>query len=326
MSLLKHVRLACHIVAILAASCGAATTQTYPERPIRLIAPFPTGGLVDLLSRAMADELSKALGQPINIENKPGAGGNLGADAVAKAPPDGYTLLMTSPGIQSINQFLYKTMPFDPETAFAPVSMLADMPMLAVVHAKTNLKTLEELIRFARANPSKLSFGSAGIGTTGHLGQALLTHVAKIKLTHIPYRGAAPAVTDLIAGQIDGVVDNPPTVMAHIRAGTITPLAVAAKTRLSVLPDTPTSSEAGLPGWQASSWFGVAAPAGTPPEIIKRLQAQIAVAVQQPSMQRFTREFGATMVGNSPEEFAEIIRHERRKWGEIIKAANIQAN
>lgn len=326
MNLPKRLSLTCRIGVLLMASCCAASAQNYPERPIRLIAPFPAGGLVDVLSRAMGDELSKALGQPVIIENKPGAGGNLGADAVAKAAPDGYTLLMTSPGIQSINQFLYKSMPFEPETAFAPVSMLADMPMLVVVHTKTNLKTLEELIRFARANPNKLSFGSAGIGTTGHLGQALLTHVADIKLTHIPYRGAAPAVTDLIAGQIEGVVDNPPTVMAHIKAGTVVPLAVAGKTRLSVLPDTPTSSEAGLPGWQASSWFGVVGPAGTPPEIIKRLQAQIAAAVQQPSMQRFTQEFGVTMVGNNPEEFAEIIRHERRKWGEIIKAANIQAN
>src|SRR5262245_9470439 len=241
-----------------------ALAQAYPNRPIRMIAPFPAGGLVDVLARALGDELAKSLGQPIIVENKPGAGGNLGADLVAKAAPDGYTLLMTSPGIQSINQFLYKSMPFEPESAFVPISLVADMPMLVVVHPKVPVKTLRELIHFARANPGKLNFGSAGVGTTGHLGQALLTHVAKINLTHIPYRGAAPSVTDLIAGQIDGVVDNPPTVMPHIRAGTIIPLALAAKERLSVLPDLPTSLEAGLPAWQASSWFGVVAPAGTP--------------------------------------------------------------
>jgi tripartite-type tricarboxylate transporter receptor subunit TctC len=304
---------------------SAAMAQTYPNRPIRLIAPFPAGGLVDVLARAVGDELSKALGQPVIVENRPGAGGNLGADVVAKAEPDGYTLLMTSPGIQSINEFLYKSMPFDPDKAFAPISLVADMPMLVVVHPNVGVKTLQELVAAARANPDKLNFGSAGIGTTGHLGQALLTHVANIKLTHIPYRGAAPSVTDLIGGRIDGVVDNPPTVISHIRAGTIIALAVAAKERLTLLPDVPAAPEAGLPEWQASSWFGVVAPAGTSPEIIKRLHAEIAKAVQAPSMQRFTSQSGARMVGSTPEEFARLIVDERKKWGEIVKAANISA-
>jgi tripartite-type tricarboxylate transporter receptor subunit TctC len=303
----------------------AAPAQTYPSRPIRMIAPFPAGGLVDVLARAVGDELSKALGQPVIVENRPGAGGNLGADVVAKAEPDGHTLLMTSPGIQSINEFLYKSMPFDPDKAFAPISLVADMPMLVVVHPNAGVKTLQELVAHARANPDKLNFGSAGIGTTGHLGQALLTHVANIKVTHIPYRGAAPSVTDLIGGRIDGVVDNPPTVISHIRAGTIIPLAVAAKERLSLLPDVLAAPEAGLPEWQASSWFGVVAPAGTSPEIIKRLHAEIAKAVQAPSMQRFTSQSGARMVGGTPEEFAKLIVDERKKWGEIVRAANISA-
>src|SRR5262245_25024130 len=316
------------IVAALILAIGfasAAGAQSWPTKPIRMIAPFPAGGLVDVLARAVGEELAKTLGQPVVIENRPGAGGNIGADVVAKAEPDGHTLLMTSPGIQSINQFLYKTMPFDPEKAFVPISLVADMPMLVVVHPKIGVTSLSELIATARANPGKLSFGSAGIGTTGHLGQALLTHVAKINLTHIPYRGAAPSVTDLIAGQIDGVVDNPPTVMQHIRAGTITPLAVAAKERLAVLPNVPTAPEAGLPGWEASSWFGVVAPAATPPDIVKRLHAEIAKAVRQPSMEKFTTQSGARMVGNSPDEFAALIVEERRKWGEIVKAANITA-
>jgi tripartite-type tricarboxylate transporter receptor subunit TctC len=314
-------------LAIVAIACMAspAQPQGYPNRTIRMIAPFPAGGLVDVLARAIGEELAKTLGQPIIVENKPGAGGNIGADIVAKAEPDGYTLLMTSPGIQSINQFLYKTMPFEPDKAFAPISLVADMSMLVVVHPKINVNTLADLIGAARANPGKLTFGSAGVGTTGHLGQALLTHVAQINLTHVPYRGAAPSVTDLIAGQIDGVVDNPPTVMPHIRAGTIIPLAVAAKQRLAVLPEVPTSAEAGLPGWEASSWFGVVAPAATPPDIIKRLHGEIAKAVRQPSMERFTTQSGARMVGNSPEEFSRLIVDERKKWGEIIKAANITA-
>jgi tripartite-type tricarboxylate transporter receptor subunit TctC len=314
------------IACLLTGLIPHASAQVYPDRPIRLIAPFPAGGLVDVLARAVGEELSRSLGQPVIVENKPGAGGNIGADLVAKAPADGYTLLMTSPGIQSINQFLYNAMPFDAETAFAPVSLVADMPMLVVVHPKTELRTIADLIKFARANPGKLNFGSAGNGTTGHLGQALLTHVANIRITHVPYRGAAPSVTDLIAGQIDGVVDNPPTVMPHILAGTIRPLAIAAPDRLAVLPNVPTSVEAGLPDWQASSWFGVVAPAGTPPDILKRLHSAVASAARQPSMQRFIKESGVRIIGNSPEEFTQIIRDERKKWGEIIKAANIRAN
>jgi tripartite-type tricarboxylate transporter receptor subunit TctC len=310
-------------VVIAAAWLSPAVAQNYPNKPVRIMAPFPPGGLVDVLARALGDEMSKSLGQPVIVENKPGAGGNIGADIVAKAEPDGYTLLMTSPGIQSINQFLYKTMPFDPEKAFVPISMVADMTMLVAVHPKTKIKTLKELLDFAHANPGKLNFGSAGIGTTGHLGQELLVHVGKMKVTHVPYRGAAPAVKDLIAGQIDGVVDNPPTVLAHIRAGTITALAVAGKQRIAVLPEVPTAAEAGLPGWEASSWFGLVAPAGTPPAVIKRLHAEVAKAMKSPLMQKLSAR-GMRMVGDSPEEFGAFIIAERKKWGEIIKAANIK--
>jgi tripartite-type tricarboxylate transporter receptor subunit TctC len=311
------------IAALLATQAQA---QAYPNRPLRMIAPFPAGGLVDVLARAVGDELAKSLGQPVIIENKPGAGGNLGADLVAKADPDGYTLLMTSPGIQSINQFLYKTMPFDPDKAFMPVSLVADMPMLLVVNPKLNVRTLKELIELARANPKKLNFGSAGIGTTGHLGQALFTHTAKVDITHVPYRGAAPAVQDLIAGQTDGVVDNPPIIMEHIKAGTIVPLVVAAKQRMALLPDVPSAPEAGLPDYEASSWFGLVVPAGTPKEIVARLHAEIAKAVKAPSMAKFTAESGARVIGSSPDEFARLIVDERKKWGEIVKAANITAN
>ncbi len=303
-----------------------AVAQTYPNQPIRIVAPFPAGGLVDVLARAVGDEMSKSLGQPVIVENRPGAGGNLGAEVVSKAAPDGYTLMMTSPGIQSINQFLYKSMPFDPEKAFTPISLDADMPMLVLVHPKTGIKSLKDLVAAAKANPDKLNFGSAGVGTTGHLGQALLVHVGDMKITHVPYKGAAPAVNDLLAGHIDGVVDNPPIVMAHIKAGTLTPLAVAAKERLSVLPDVPTSVEAGLPDWQASSWFGLMAPAGTPPAVVNRLNAEVVKALKQPSMQRFITQSGIKLVGNSPEEFGDLIVDERKKWGNIIKAAKIQAD
>lgn len=311
---------------MIAAMAGTLPAQAYPDKPLTIVAPFPAGGLVDVLARAVGEEMSKSMGQPVIVENKPGAGGNLGAALVAKAAPDGYTLMMTSPGIQSINQFLYKEMPFDPDKAFTPISLVADMPMLVIVNPKTNVKTLKELIAAGKANPDKLNFGSAGVGTTGHLGQALLVHAADIKVKHVPYRGAAPAVNDLLGGHLDGVVDNPPIVMSHIKSGALLALAVAGPERLEALPDVPTAAEAGLPAWQASSWFGLMAPAGTPAAIVTRLQAEVAKALRQPSMQRFIGESGMKLVSNTPAEFGNLINDERKKWGDIIKAANIQAN
>jgi tripartite-type tricarboxylate transporter receptor subunit TctC len=302
-----------------------ASAQTYPDRPIRMIAPFPAGGLADILARAVSDELTKALGQPIIVENRAGAGGNIGADAAAKSTPDGYTLLMTSAGILTANQFLYAKMPFDAETAFAPVSNVAEMPMLLVVNPKVEAKTVQEFLTLARAQPNKLNFGSPGIGTTGHLGLAVLMHAGNVKLTHVPYRGAAPAITDLIGGQIEGVVDNPPTVLAHIAEGKLRPLAIAGKQRLAQLPEVPTAAEAGLPSFEASSWFGVVVPAGTPPAIVARLHQEIAKALRLPAMQERFAKSGAQLLGNSPEEFAQQIRDDRTKWGEIIRAANIKA-
>ena len=309
------------VFALFAAS--AAQAQTYPDRPIRLIAPFPAGGLADVLARAVGDEMNKTLGQPVIVENRAGAGGNTGADAVAKAAPDGYTLLMASAGILTANPFLYAQMPFNVETAFIPVSNVADMSMLVVVNPKVETKTLKEFVALAKAQPGKLNFGSPGIGTTGHLGLAMLMHAADLKIAHVPYRGAAPAITDLIAGQIDGVVDNPPTVISHIQSGTLRPLAVAAKERLALLPDVPTAAEQGVANYEASSWFGIAAPAGTPPAIIARLHQAIAAAVRTPAMQERFGKSGARLIGDSSKEFAARIGAERVMWGRIIKAANI---
>ncbi|MDH7796026.1 tripartite tricarboxylate transporter substrate binding protein [Beijerinckia sp. 28-YEA-48] len=305
---------------------ASVMAQTYPSRSIQIIVPFPAGGLADVLTRTVGEELSKVLGQPVIAENKPGAGGNVGANLVAKATPDGYTLMMTSAGILSANQFLYKDMSFDPETAFAPISLVADMPMLVLVHKKTDIKTLQELLAAARSKPRGLNFGSAGVGTTGHLGLALLMHVSRVEVSHVPYRGAAPAVNDLVAGHVDGVVDNPPILMDHIQAGTVTPLAVAAKKRLAQLPNVPTSVEAGLPDWQISSWFGFAAPAGTSADIVKKLQGAVAHALQQPNIKKFFNDSAMVPVGNTPEEFAKYIGEERVKWRDVISEAKIQAN
>jgi tripartite-type tricarboxylate transporter receptor subunit TctC len=316
---LRHAAL----VAVALTFAPVAQAQTYPDRPIRLIAPFPAGGLADVLARAVGDEMSKTLGQPVIVENRAGAGGNTGADAVAKSTPDGYTLLMSSAGILTANPFLYAKMPFDAETAFIPVSNVAEMSMLVVVNPKVAAQTLKEFVALAKAQPGKINFGSPGIGTTGHLGLAMLMHAAGIKITHVPYRGAAPAVQDLIAGQIDGVVDNPPTVLPHINAGKLRPLAVAARQRMPLLPDVPTAAEEGVVGYEASSWFGIAAPAGTPPAVIARLHKEIAAAVRTPAMQERFAKSGARLVGDTPEQFAAQIKSERVRWGEIIKAANI---
>ena len=316
---LRRILLACLTLVVAL----PAQAQSYPDRPIRLIAPFPAGGLADVLARAIGDEISKSLAQPVIVENRAGAGGNTGADAVAKAAPDGYTLLMSSAGILTANPFLYAKMPFDADTAFVPVSNVADMSMLLVVHPKVEAKTLAEFVALAKAQPGKINFGSPGIGTTGHLGLAMFMHAAGVQIAHVPYRGAAPAVQDLIAGQIDGVVDNPPTVLPHINAGKLRPLAVAANERLALLPDVPTAAEAGVPSYQASSWFGVVAPAGTPPAIVARLHQAIAAAVRVPAMQERFAKTGARLLGDSPQEFAARIRAERVRWGEIIKAANI---
>src|SRR4051812_9224374 len=321
MALLSRIGIA--IAAIFVAA--PAMAQTFPDRPIRLIAPFPAGGLADVLARAVGDELSKTLGQPVTVENRAGAGGNTGADVVAKAPPDGTTLLMSAAGILTANPFLYAKMPFDPETAFVPVSNVADMSMLVVVRANLEAKSLGELVARARAEPDKITFGSAGIGTTGHLGLALLMHAAKVKLAHVPYRGAAPAVDDLVAGQLDGVVDNPPTVLPQIRAGRLRVLAVAAKQRLPLMPNVPTAAEAGVPNYEASSWFGIVAPAGTPAPIVERLHKEIAAAVRRPAMQQRFASSGAYLLGDTPAEFAARIKKERVMWGEIIRAANIKA-
>jgi tripartite-type tricarboxylate transporter receptor subunit TctC len=313
-------------VLALASAAGAAHAQSYPDKPIHLIAPFPAGGLADVLARAVGDEISKTLGQPVLVENRSGAGGNIGADAVAKAAPDGYTLLMSSAGILTANPFLYPSMPFDAETAFAPITNVADMPMMVVVNPKVEAKTLGELVAFAKANPNKLNFGSPGVGTTGHLGLAMLMYAADIKITHVRYRGAAPAVADLVAGQIDGVVDNPPNVLAQVQAGNLRALAVAAKTRMRLLPDLPTSAEAGVKNYEASSWFGILAPAGTPPAVVAKLHKEIVAALRKPAMVERFSKLGARLVGNTPQEFAAQIKRERQQWGQIIRAQSIKAD
>ena len=306
------------------ASASALAQQTYPARPVRIVAPFAPGGLADVLSRAVGERLQKQLGQPFVVENRPGAGGNIGADLVARAEPDGYTLLMSSAGILTINQFLYTAMPFDPAAALIPVSVVADMPMLLVVRRELAARDVREFLALARGTPGGLFYGSPGHGTTGHLGMELFMHATGVKLQHVPYKSAAEAVQAALAGQTQAMFDNPPTVMAQIRAGGLRALGVAARQRIPQLPDVPTIAESGVPNFEASSWFGLVAPARTPAPIVERLAAETAKAVQDPEMRARFDQLGARLVGNSPSEFAQLVARERASWGEVIKSAGIK--
>ncbi len=306
---------------LLATAAGA---QSYPTKPVRIVAPFPPGGVADVLARAIQPGLQEALGQHVVIDNKPGAGGNIGAEIVARAEPDGYTLLLASAGILTINEFLYSKMPFDTATAFAPITVVGDMPNIVVVSPRTGITTLKELIGRAKDLPGKLNFGSAGNGTTTHLAIVLLEQAAGIRLAHVPYKGAAPAVQDLVAGQIDGLVDNPPLVIGHIRSGAIKALAWAAPQRMAILPDVPTAAEAGLPGFEASSWFALIAPAGTPKEIVARLNAETAKILRDPKMVEQFAQRGVRLVGNSVEAFTAFIPKERARWADIVKVSGVK--
>ena len=312
------------LTALMAGGMTAAAAQQYPVKPIRIVAPFGPGGLVDVLARALGEKMRASLGQPVIVDNRPGSGGNIGADIVAKAEPDGYTLLMSSAGILSINEALYSKMPFNPQTAFVPVTLVAEMNMLAVVNSGSPIKTAGDLIAAARKEPGKLNFGSPGNGTTGHLGMELFQHAAKVKLTHVPYKSAAEAVIALMGNQIQGVFDNPPMVLPHIRAGRLRALAYAAPKRLPLLPEVPTFDESALKGFEASSWFGMVAPARTPRPIVAVLAKEVGRAVREPDVEKRFADLGAILVGNTPEQFGTFIRAETRKWHAVVKAADIR--
>ncbi|MCE2946419.1 MAG: Bug family tripartite tricarboxylate transporter substrate binding protein [bacterium] len=311
-------------LAVLPAPAAAQAADNYPNRPVRIIAPFAPGGLVDVLARLTGERLAASMGQPFVVDNRPGAGGNIGASIAAQAQPDGYTLLMTSAGILTINPFLYEKMPFDAATAFAPISLVADMPMMLVIGKHVPAQGLKEFIALAKRDPSKMSFGSPGSGTTGHLGMELFANAAGLTITHVPYKSAAEAVNGVIGGQLTGVVDNPPTVLAQIRAGNLRALAVASRQRLPQLPDVPTFNEAGMSGFEVSSWFGMVAPARTPPAIVQRLSAEIGRALDNPDLQAKLSASGARTVASKPEDFAAFIRAETQRWGQIVRSAGIR--
>jgi len=311
--------------ALLAAPTSRAQGAAWPARPVRVVVPFPPGGLVDLLARAVAGSLAARLGQPFVVDNRAGAGGNIGADLVAKAAPDGHTLLASSMGPLAVNQFIYPSMPYDTNTAFAPVTLLALTPKVVCVAEGRPWRSLGDLVAAAKARPGTLTAGSAGAGSSLHLALELFKGATGTDIQHVPYRGAAPAVTDLVSGNIDLVIDNVPNILAQIRGGAVRPLAVATTARLPQLPDVPTTAEAGVPGFVFGTAFGMAAPAGTPEAVIAAVAEGVAAALRDPAVGGRLAEQGTILGGGGPAAFAAQIEAEKRALEPVIRRAGIRA-
>jgi len=303
----------------LAAVPFAAAQGTYPTKPVRIVVPFPAGGTTDILARAAAQRLTETLGQSVVVDNRPGAGGNIGAELVAKAPPDGHTLLMGTVGTHAINASLYAKMPYDHIRDFAPIILVAGVPNVLVVHPSVPVNSVQELIAYAKANPGKLNFASSGSGTSIHLSAELFKTMAGVHMAHVPYKGSAPAVTDLLGGQVQLMFDNLPSALPHIKAGKLKALAVTSATRAPALPDVPTIAESGLVGFDATSWFGLLAPAGTPQPIIARVNGDVAKWLATAEAKEKMAGLGANSAGQSTDEFVRHIAAETSKWAKVVK-------
>jgi tripartite-type tricarboxylate transporter receptor subunit TctC len=319
---MRQVRLA--LVALLAGLCAApALAQSYPTRPVRMIVPFGAGGGTDNLARIIEPLVSKALGQPLVIENRPGGGSSIGMDQVAKAAADGYTLVMTDTSI-AVNPSL-KPLPYDTINDFVAVSLLATAPVILVAHPSVPTKTLGEFVALAKARPGELNYASGGIGSSTHLGGELLKFVAGIDVKHVPYKGTGPAMNDLIGGHVQVMFSGISSARPHMDAGTLRALAVTGDARNAAVPDVPTFAEGGLPGVTASTYWGVLAPKGTPQEIVDRLSAEFAKAVRDGEVMKRIADLGYLPIGGGPSDYAENIKSEIAKWAPVVKAANIKA-
>ena len=300
---------------------GAAIAQPYPSRPVKIVVPFPPGGSNDIIARILAQKLAERDGQAFVVENRGGAGGNIGAEAVANSDPDGYTLLLTAPPPLTTNAALYKSLKFDPSQAFAPVSLVATVPIVLVVHPSVPVKDVKELVALAKANPGTLNFGSSGNGSTNHLAGELLKSLTGIDIVHVPYKGAAPAMTDLIGGHIPMMFDNMPAVLPQVQSKAVNAIAVAGATRASALPDVPTVAESGVPGFEAFSWFGLAAPAKTPAPVLAKLQGDVEAILKMPDVQKRFTELGAEPGTISGDAFGKFLAEDTAKWTKIIRSS-----
>lgn len=297
----------------------SALAQAYPTKPVTIIVPFAAGGTTDILARIIGQALTAELGQSVVVDNRAGAGGNIGGQAAAKATPDGHTLFMGTVGTHAINASLYKKMPFDPVKDFAPLTRVANVPNLLVANPAQPYKSVKDLIAYAKANPGKVNFGSSGNGSSIHLSGELFKSLAKVDMQHVPYKGSAPAVTVLLGNQIGIMFDNMPSAIQHVRSGKLVPLAVTTAKRSPELPNVPTIAEAGVPGYEATSWFGMFAPAGTPAPVLAKLNAAIVKVLGQPDVKKKINEQGAEVYSETPEQFAAFIQAESVKWGKVVK-------
>ena len=309
----------------LPATSFAQASTTYPSKPIKFIIGFAPGGATDLIGRLMAKKMGDALGQPIIIENKGGASSNIGADAVAKAAPDGYTFYVNAI-TNAINVSLFSKLPFDFEKDFEAVALFATVPNILVVHPSVKANSVKEFIELARANPGKLAYASSGNGTSIHLSGELFKIMAKVDLLHVPYKGSAPAVTDLLGGQVQAMFDNMPSSLPHVKSGKLRALAVTTRQRSPSAPDVPTIDEAGVPGFDVSSWFGLMAPKSTPREIVARMNAEANKALASAEIRKSFLELGAVPAPMSAEAYGEYIRAEIKKWAEVVKVSGAKSD
>ena len=303
----------------------AAQAQTYPVRPIRFVVPFAPGGSSEIVGRSVAAEMSKILGQQVYVENKPGAAGNIAMAEVAKAEPDGYTLIMGHIGTLAVNPYMFDKLPYDADRDFIAVSLLAIVPSLFVVNASVPAKDLKEFVKLAQASPGKLTYGSAGNGSAGHLAFEYLKLEAKIDVLHIPYRGTGPQLTDLLGGRLDASAAGAPPLLPHIKTGKLRAIAVGTPQRIAALPDVPTVAEQGYPGFETSQWYGLMVPAKTPDAIVKRLADAAAQSAKSPAVLELFAQDNAVAVGSTPAEFASYIKKEQARWKEVVDKAHIRA-
>jgi tripartite-type tricarboxylate transporter receptor subunit TctC len=324
------------VLAAVAAAAGClalpvAAQGGWPNKPVKIVVPFPAGGTTDILARAIAPELAKAFGQQFFVDNRAGAGGNVGAEIVSKSAPDGYTLLMGTVGTHGINRALYAKLAYDPIKDFAPVTLVAGVPNVMVMQTEKaramGINTVADFIRYAKANPGKLNMASSGNGTSIHMAGELFKSMSGTYMVHFPYRGSGPALLDMLGGTMDVMFDNLPSSMPHIKSGKFKALAVTSLKRSEALPDVPTVAEAaGLKGFDATSWFGLLAPAGTPPDIVSRVQQETAKALNTPAIKEKLLSQGAIPSGNTPAEFAKHIEAEHKKWAPVVKASGAKVD
>lgn len=314
------------VVAAVFGAAGASPGQAadeYPSRTVTVVVPFAAGGNTDTFGRLIAEQLDKRLGQRFIVENKPGAGGNIGLGDLARSKPDGYTIGMGTVSSNAINQTLYKTLPYDKEKGFAPISLIASLPNVLVVNpGKIKANSVEELIAFLKSEPGKHTYASSGVGTSIHLAGELMATKAGIKMTHVPYKGSSQAILDVVAGHVDMMFDNIPTAAQQVKAGKVKALAVTSLNKADLLPDVPTMASV-IPGFEATSWHGLFAPPGTPPEIVEKLSKEVQAIIADPAMKAKLEAMGVTPVGNTSAEFKDFIAKETVKWAEVIKAADV---